>query len=681
MQFVNPLFLIALSAVAIPIIVHLFHFRRYKKVYFSNVAALRKMQQETRKQSTLRQLLILAARILAVVFLVLAFAQPFIPNKNAQRQSGDAFISVYIDNSFSMGGTDTDGALLDAAKRKAAEIASAFKPSDNYQLVTNDLSHFRWLNREEFLSAVDEIQLSPASTQLSQVLKRQYDFMHNSGSGSRYAYILSDFQQSTADFENFPTDTTISTTFVPLEASHCDNIYIDSVSLSAPAFFAGSNVVVEVVVRNMGEKDVEGVPISLYANDKQQAIASVDIPAHSSATLPMHLAINHSGMFQCRVETIDYPITFDDQFFFSINVGDRIPMTIIEGRKEENPFLKRLFTDDSALLCKTTKAQNIDFATLSDNHFIVIDELDHLSSGLAQTLSDFVREGGSLLLIASEGIDAETYNQLLSTLNAPTLQQWKAKPQKVADINVANRLYKNVFDGKTDNLELPTVQGHYVLNQQAAVAEPLCTFADGGYMLCATPCERGYCYLCTTPLRDNYTDFVQQALFVPTLYNMVLYSHPVASFYTLIGSGEPTLLTTRTFANEGTRPTLKGDKTDLIPDIRQQGNRALLVEHGEIAHAGNYQLTQEGKILEGLSFNYSRQESAMRFHSAKEVAEQLKNYNISNSEVVKNASSPLDDYIRKRTEGTHLYAYCIVGALLFLLIEILLIRWKKSKWL
>ena len=50
MRFVNPLFLIALVGVAIPIIVHLFHFRRYKKVYFSNVALLREMQEETKRQ-------------------------------------------------------------------------------------------------------------------------------------------------------------------------------------------------------------------------------------------------------------------------------------------------------------------------------------------------------------------------------------------------------------------------------------------------------------------------------------------------------------------------------------------------------------------------------------------------------------------------------------------------------
>ena len=98
----SPLFLIGLVAVAIPVIVHLFNFRRYKKVYFSNVERLEQLQSETRRQSTLRQLLIMFARILAIVFLVLAFARPVIPNRNSAMRSGSNDISIFIDNSFSM---------------------------------------------------------------------------------------------------------------------------------------------------------------------------------------------------------------------------------------------------------------------------------------------------------------------------------------------------------------------------------------------------------------------------------------------------------------------------------------------------------------------------------------------------------------------------------------------------
>ena len=47
MQFLYPGFLFALAAIAIPIIIHLFNFRKFKKVYFTNVAFLKEIKHET----------------------------------------------------------------------------------------------------------------------------------------------------------------------------------------------------------------------------------------------------------------------------------------------------------------------------------------------------------------------------------------------------------------------------------------------------------------------------------------------------------------------------------------------------------------------------------------------------------------------------------------------------------
>ena len=79
MEFVNPGFLYGLIAVAIPVIIHLFNFRRFRKVFFTNVEFIKELKQETRKQSKLKHLLVLLARILAVAAIVLAFARPYIP--------------------------------------------------------------------------------------------------------------------------------------------------------------------------------------------------------------------------------------------------------------------------------------------------------------------------------------------------------------------------------------------------------------------------------------------------------------------------------------------------------------------------------------------------------------------------------------------------------------------------
>src|SRR5580693_1927873 len=99
MNFLFPSFLYALSAVSIPILIHLFNFRRYKKLYFSNVRFLKEVVQESRSRSRLKHWLVLLCRILIVVFLVLAFAQPFIPVKQGFTGAGNKAVSIFVDNS------------------------------------------------------------------------------------------------------------------------------------------------------------------------------------------------------------------------------------------------------------------------------------------------------------------------------------------------------------------------------------------------------------------------------------------------------------------------------------------------------------------------------------------------------------------------------------------------------
>jgi len=103
MEFVNPGFLYGLLAISIPVIIHLFNFRRFKKVYFTNVSFIKELKLQTQKQSRLKHLLILIMRILAIAAIVLAFAQPFIPvSENIINPHEKNAVSIYIDNSFSM---------------------------------------------------------------------------------------------------------------------------------------------------------------------------------------------------------------------------------------------------------------------------------------------------------------------------------------------------------------------------------------------------------------------------------------------------------------------------------------------------------------------------------------------------------------------------------------------------
>ena len=127
MEFLYSQFLYALALVAIPIIIHLFNFRKFKTVYFSNLRFLKSVKEKTKSQSQLKHLLILLSRILAISSIVFAFAQPYLPDENTNNKANHFAANIYIDNSFSMDGENQSGRLLQTAQKQANCIQLTYK--------------------------------------------------------------------------------------------------------------------------------------------------------------------------------------------------------------------------------------------------------------------------------------------------------------------------------------------------------------------------------------------------------------------------------------------------------------------------------------------------------------------------------------------------------------------------
>ncbi len=676
MTLTEPLFLWGLLAVAIPIIVHLFQMRRYKKVYFSNVEYLEALQSETRKQSKLRRLLILAARILMLVFLVLTFARPVIPNRNNPLRTGSNDVSVFIDNSFSMENTDAEGTLLEKAKVKAREIAAAYQPSDRFQLLTNDMEgrQYHWLSREEFLLEVDRVSLSPVTRTLDAVLRSQCDFLNRGAARNKYAYLVSDFQSSVTPVDALAADSSVATFLVSLEGEAPANLFIDTVVLNAPVFYKGNSVAVSVTLVNDGETLLEKVPLTLYVNGRQRALASVDVAAQSEAEAVLHFTIDEEGPLDCRVETHDYPVTFDDNYYFTLNVSGRVRMLAIEGAGA-NPYLARLFEGDSAVRFTALEARQMDFSRVGENEVVLLDELPSLSSGMAQSLYTFMEEGGTVVLVPGADVDLNSYNAALTLFGAPQFEGRNNARVNVSRVDLQHALYRNVFDGTVSDMEMPVVTGYYRLRADGtALRESILSLATGDDYLLRTPCGAGSLYLFTAPLRDAHTDFVRQALFVPTLYNMALYSHHPAQLAVGMDQTAPIALGQLYDAAEGTlRLTGPGDYEE-IPDVRRQGGRWCLVPHASVPEAGNYHMMREEAVAEGLSFNYSRRESRLVCFGSEALTKRLKETGTASVQVVQQPEKPLDAYLRAQMEGRPLWRWCLALALLMLAVETLLIR-------
>jgi len=132
MQFKHPEILYFLFLLVIPILVHLFQLRRFKKEYFTNVHFLKELAIQTRKSSRLKKWLLLLTRLFLLACLIIAFAQPFFQAKDSKGITNEMFI--VLDNSFSMQAKGKQGELM---KRAVQELLENVPENQTFSLITN----------------------------------------------------------------------------------------------------------------------------------------------------------------------------------------------------------------------------------------------------------------------------------------------------------------------------------------------------------------------------------------------------------------------------------------------------------------------------------------------------------------------------------------------------------------
>jgi len=685
MHFVHPLFLLALSALAIPILIHLFNFRKFKKVYFTNVRFLAEIQSETKKQSTLKQWLLLLTRLLAIASLVLAFAQPFIPFSQQQKKPGARHaVSVYIDNSWSMEALATNGHLIEIAKSKALEISSAYSPSDLFQLLTNDFEgrHQRFVSLDEFRSLVEDVHLSPSSRKLSAVISRQNELLSYNRKIALDAYIISDFQKSMADFQQVHPDTSVSWYLVPLVAEKRNNLFIDTLFFDSPAHQPGQPVRLTIRIRNASTESLEKIPVKLHINNVQKAIASFNVESGSSVEVVLPYTENSSGFQFGVVEISDYPVVYDDKFYFAYSVLPTIPVLCINGNGE-NRYLNALFQSDSGFSFRNIPDKKLDYSSFSQYSLIFLNDVEEIPSGLVQELSRYMRNGGNVAIFPSEKANRLSYNAFLTSLNGPSLDNADTSEQRIAELTLSSLLFQDVFEknasGKVvlpDNVDLPVVYRHYVISQPSRNAmEVLMKLQNDHPFLVELPVEKGRLYLFTSPVNESWTSFPKHVLFVPVLFKLALLSEPVQKLYSTLGKEESIALSSDSLPEKNPYKIKKIDSPfEFIPEARTIQSKVLLLTHNNLTEAGIYNVLSGKKNVLGLGFNYDRMESDMQCLSSTEITDQLNRLRMKNAYIIQDRKVSISIQIQQLNQGYPLWKWFVLLALIFLAAEIAIIR-------
>ncbi|WKN41194.1 BatA domain-containing protein [Tunicatimonas pelagia] len=716
MSFVYPSFLWGLLALAIPIIIHLFNFRRTKKIYFSNNQFLKNVKETTTSKLKVKHLLILLARLAFIAFLVLTFAQPYLPGENDDEAgSGEnPLVYLYLDNSLSMSSELANGVRgIDQGVSFVDEIATYYPRNTQYKLLTNGFGSFSRVPKsgEELTDLVTNVSLTGVARGLDEVLQKiQGDVQLTGMQGNEIqradVYLISDFQKSTIgeiQGSKLGEDTTLQVNLVPVQSSYQHNVFVDSMYLANPFMMAGQANELAVALRNEGGEAVENLIVRLLINEQQVGSGSVDINAYATNTVNFPLNFPLQQQNQCRVVFEDYPVTFDNEFFFTLNLGDKINVLEITSnlaatRVNSATNVARVYANESVFNFQSFSIDNLDYSLLDNTNLLILNEIEggnQNASVLLPYIREFLEDEGHMVFILPSSGDVSflsevTQNTSLAAQRQTYTDSTGVRTVTLANPDLANPFFDNMFEGQADNFDMPFAVP--LVNHNLPGSSLLRYKTGDPYLLSLrTPFTSGdQIFVFSTPLRQEFTSLYRHAIFVPVMYRLASMSKSLdVPLYYPMDENTITLEASRLLdsaSREATGPRylykLRRDEQELIPTQRAVNGRLLMEVPQNILEAGFYELVRTEEAanaadsavgLLSLSFNNTESESLVEPYTVDELQQQIEGIegvSLYEADDVEGFTA----LMQSKNDQVALWKYALLLALASLLAEILLIR-------
>lgn len=672
MSFLYPQFLFGLLALSIPIIIHLFNFRRTKKVYYSSTRFLQIVKEASTSKLKLKHLLILAARLLFIFFLVMAFAQPFLPARQKGLDSSQVF--VYLDNSLSMSNeVGPDYRAIDAGVTFINELINLFPQGTQYHYLTNDFSSFsrEFKSGTELTDLTTETRLSGSIRSFPQVWSRLQSDINSIGNAAsgllrKEVFWISDFQKSTTGEINLDNpDSTIRINVFPLEFESNSNLFVDSVYLENPFLLGNEKIVLSVRISNSGNIDANDVPIKIFLNEIQTSNATLNVPAGSTIVQNFDLGSNLETINTGEISIEDYPVTFDNDFYFTIDIRRKVVIMEIKTNPEVTA-IESVFGNDAIFNFKSFAFTNIDYSQINQSDLVILNELDEIDPSLSVLLRNFRDAGGTVVIIPSENPDISTYQTLITGRQVNKMDTLFRQTLAAPDLD--NPFYQNVFEERQTNIAMPEATQVLLWGTDRTA---ILRFRSGLPFL-SELAGNGTSYVFSGPLDDLNSGFQNHALFVPVMYKIAFSSKNIENslYYSV---NQSSLVLPVDSISQTTIIKLQSEERELIPSQRVFSGSLYLELPPENIAPGFYRIMAGNRELTTLAFNYDSRESKLDQY----ILNELDTIFAQNRSINVFSASGGDDFtstLKKQYKGTPLWKYALILALCFLLAEVFLIR-------
>lgn len=648
MQFKNPEIFYLFALLIIPIIVHLFQLQKFKKTPFTNVAFLQKIEQQTRRSSSIKKWLILANRSLLFSSILFAFSQPYFGAKNNDKKKN---IFIYLDNSLSLDTTGEKGNIL---KNNIQEVIENAPRNGIYSLLTNS-NYFENIDYSSLKNELIATEKSCKTIKKRNILLKIEQNLKNKIKTLNDVILLSDFQNTyISEF----TNVTPNISAIQLQPSSFNNLSIDSVFISNQT---NDNLNINVIVKNQGETKSK-VPIAIFNN--QKLISKQAFSIDKNTTKQIDYTVQNQTKFLGKIElSFSDTFSFDNIFYFSLNTSKKINVLAIG--KNLN-FLSKIYSKDEFNFTSST-AKNINYNSIENQEIIILNELKNIPEVLIKSLDNFSKKNGTIVLIPNLNSELNSYNLLLSKFGNSRFQPKILDSLKITSINFDHPLFKNVFSKKVKNFQYPKVNSYFPI--LSSKSNSIIDFENKSSFISKLKSSKGSLYVLSSSLSKENSNFLNSPLIVPVFYNFGKLSYKNADLYYYLQ--EENTIDISVELEKDNVLKITNDNATFIPAQQTYQNKVSISTNDLTKSAGFYYILKENDTLQTLAYNNPKEESSLNFLDINLLKETNKNIKVENS-----IASAFKE-IYEKNEVQWLWKWFLTLAIVSLLLEILILKFYK----
>lgn len=674
--FINTFILVFAVAVVIPLLIHLFNKQRKKKIKFSSIRFLQLLEKQRLKRIKLYDYLLILLRTLILLTLILAFARPTLTS-NSLFSSGSARTTsvIIFDTGINMSRYDEFGSRFGRAQSILKRLIEKSNPEDEVFIIPSNSPENVFTRQIPFST----LNASLVHGKWSSAFKEATKLFKENPNFNQELHIISDFQFKEDDFDSDISKIEgVRIYLIKIGNDPVTNIGIKSVEIKNQIFEVNKPILIETHLINSSPEQSNPVEVHLFIDKKRMAHQRISVDAQQNIQVDLSFTPKSPGPLSGYVEISDDDLLADNRYYFSLNIPSDLKLLFID----DNPSMffraaLRSLSEQSDIKIILEKYNSWARQNFLAFDMIILSNFPRQDPAIVQRLNYFLGKGGSLLLIPGLNTIPSEFNQLSTSIGISVFIKNLITTRNENEFyylkqpNLNHPLFSGLFRTEDPDLSKPKFYKYFKFSLSPK-DQTILSYQNNDPFLMQAIHKKGSIFIMSTYIDDSWTDIQYRGIFLPMLSRIISYGASFSSQIQTSAIVEQDQIVNLNYTLQTGEFFLKSPGGEKIRIVPQQRDQVLQFHLNNIQLPGMYYIMAGEDIIHSIPTNAETYAIHQPFMDLDVI---------NNQESVQlfSESDNFEDAIIQARFGSELWKLFIIFALLFLGIELFLIKKMEGK--